>query len=481
MMDVKIGPVVSLKGDCLERLKELPDASIDCVVTDPPYGLGEPPEAMAMLRDWVEAGSHAGKGRGGMMGKKWDAFVPQPAVWKEVFRVLKPGGYCLAFAGTRTVDLMGLSMRLGGLEPVDSLDWLYGSGMPKGGDISKRIDKAAGATRKVVGLKTYGEGGTYNGGEASGRAGGGIMGDPAVRGPSLATEASTPEAKKYDGWSTTLKPCHEPVRVTQKPAADGSTSSPLPPNEPRWFYQGKAGKTDRDLGSGRLTKHVTVKPQALMRWLLRLVCPPGGTVLDPFGGSGSTGVAAAAEGFNAILIERGDDGEHEEQVERLEHQVRPPVGIETALWTQKPYKGSAVANLLRHGVGAMNIPAARIETKESTLRPSGRTALGIMNDDAFVPTVAPSGGDPGGRWPPNVAMEAEVAEALDETVGPLSVTGRRSSASQDAKVEGTTWGPNNHRSKEYPDSKGGPSRFFKVVDGEEEPETAFAAGGWKKP
>lgn len=127
-----IPPMFSLlHGDCLEKLATLRDSSIDAVVTDPPYGLGEAPDALAMLRDWLETGHHEVKSKRGFMGKTWDNFVPQPRVWHEVFRVLKPGGHVLAFAGTRTQDLMALGLRLAGFEIRDLVAWVYSSGFPK--------------------------------------------------------------------------------------------------------------------------------------------------------------------------------------------------------------------------------------------------------------------------------------------------------------------------------------------------------------
>src|SRR5690606_16243333 len=86
-------------------------------------------------------------------GNSWDSFVPHPDIWREVYRVLKPGGHALVFAGTRTQDLMTISLRLAGFEVRDVIEWLYFSGMPKSHDVSKAFDKREGAEREVVGVK----------------------------------------------------------------------------------------------------------------------------------------------------------------------------------------------------------------------------------------------------------------------------------------------------------------------------------------
>jgi site-specific DNA-methyltransferase (adenine-specific) len=118
------------QGECLEVLRSMPDNSVDSIVTDPPYGLGKEPDAFAMLCDWMNTGHHDAQGSG-FMGKEWDAFVPQPAVWRECLRVLKPGGHLLSFGGTRTYDLVLLGLRIAGFEIRDCIMWLYGSGFPK--------------------------------------------------------------------------------------------------------------------------------------------------------------------------------------------------------------------------------------------------------------------------------------------------------------------------------------------------------------
>jgi len=129
-----------INGDNIKVLKEYPDNYFDAVVTDPPYGLGKEPNAAELMKDWIEHGYHEIKGSG-FMGKEWDAFVPQPIFWKEVFRVLKHGGHVLAFYGTRTYDWGVMSMRFAGFEVRDCIQWLYGSGFPKSLSISKSIDK----------------------------------------------------------------------------------------------------------------------------------------------------------------------------------------------------------------------------------------------------------------------------------------------------------------------------------------------------
>ncbi|MBN2258118.1 MAG: hypothetical protein JW704_09865 [Anaerolineaceae bacterium] len=150
--------MILVHGDCLEELKKLADNSVDSIVTDPPYGLGTVKDLPGLLSAWMsgeDGDEHVGSG--GFMGKAWDKTVPPPRVWRECLRVLKPGGHMLVFAGTRTQDLMGISIRFAGAELRDEIDycgavqWYYGSGFPKSLDVSKALDKMAGAERKVPG------------------------------------------------------------------------------------------------------------------------------------------------------------------------------------------------------------------------------------------------------------------------------------------------------------------------------------------
>ncbi|MFZ4624112.1 MAG: DNA-methyltransferase [Rhodoferax sp.] len=184
MQSEQIAKATLYLGDCLQVLRAMPDNSVDSVVTDPPYGLY-------------------------FMGKKWDYDVPDVAVWVEVLRVLKPGGHLLSFAGTRTQHRMACRIEDAGFEIRDMIAWVYGSGFPKSLDLSKAIDKAAGAVREVVdrrvnsvGFDTTRQGG---GGWTSGKVD--------------ITTPATPAAQQWQGWGTALKPALEPITMARKPFA----------------------------------------------------------------------------------------------------------------------------------------------------------------------------------------------------------------------------------------------------------------------
>jgi DNA modification methylase len=391
-------------------MRGMDEASVDAVVTDPPYELG-------------------------FMSKAWDrtGVAYQPETWREALRVLKPGGHLLAFGGTRTYHRLACAIEDAGFEIRDCLVWMYGSGFPKSLDVSKAIDKAAGAQREVIGTDEARLARLRN--QLDGSVSTGEQWEHGPRDVSI-TAPATPEAARWQGWGTALKPAHEPIVLARKPLTgtvaanvqahgtgalnieacrvegqpratgtvnphaesgvngiygsdtrtdrqqrydDNLPAGRWPANvalDPeaaamldeqsgdranrltkpwgfggrdttgheefgygdsggasRFFYCAKASRAERNAGLEGLPEirkgsnfgndgprphtaadyeyeastrnsHPTVKPISLMRWLCRLVTPPGGTVLDPFAGSGTTGCAAVLEGFDFIGCER---------------------------------------------------------------------------------------------------------------------------------------------------------------------------------
>jgi site-specific DNA-methyltransferase (adenine-specific) len=214
---------IVINGNNIDILKTYPDNYFDAVVTDPPYGLGKEPNAAELMKDWVEHGYHEVSGSG-FMGKEWDAFVPQPIFWKEVFRVLKHGGHVLSFFGTRTYDWGVMSMRFAGFEVRDCIQWLYGSGFPKSHNISKALDKMEGAERQIIGeYNAHRDNSirkkiTYKGIASEGK--GGLAGKK-CGGMTSITAPSTEDAKQWDGWGSALKPANEPIVLARKPLEKG--------------------------------------------------------------------------------------------------------------------------------------------------------------------------------------------------------------------------------------------------------------------
>lgn len=253
-------------GDCLEVLKNLDDNSIDSIVSDPPYGIS-------------------------FMGKKWDYDVPSKEIWEECLRVLKPGGYLVAFAGSKTQHRMAIRIEDAGFEVVDVMIWSYASGFPKSHNVANNIDKMYGASTRGKAIPV-----------ASTNLPSGKYAEEKLEGNKVEKYvARTPHGEPWVSWGTALKPAIEPITLAKKPGP-----SILNLSGKRVFFHSKAAKKDRNEGvkDEKENNHPTVKPVALMAELCHTITPKGGTILDPFMGSGSTGKAAIANGFSFVGIER---------------------------------------------------------------------------------------------------------------------------------------------------------------------------------
>ena len=198
-------------GDCLEKLKELEDNSVDSVVTDPPYGIS-------------------------FMGKKWDYDVPSVDIWKECLRVLKPGGYLLSFAGTRTQHRMAVNIEDAGFEIRDMIAWVYGSGFPKSLNIGKAVDKLQGNERELLGTRIKKAGDMTSGNFKRG----GDYPDKEL--------TDTKGTSEWEGWGTALKPALEPITVARKPLSEKTVAE----NCLKWGVGGinidgcRVGTTEQD-------------------------------------------------------------------------------------------------------------------------------------------------------------------------------------------------------------------------------------------
>ena len=355
-----------IHGDCLEELKKLDDNSIDAVITDPPYGLfrgaKSHSEAANTLAEWAKGNwQHSPNIKAGYMESDWDKFVPSPEVWAECLRVLKPGGHAAVFAGSRTVHIMGFALMLAGFEVRDTLAWIHANGFPRSLDYGTQIKKLG---HEELGekywdwrseLKTTNEPillvrkplsessiarnivehgtGALNVGDCR-------FGDWIPRPPSgtdgvgrsmfhgahtlehlqelAAKGARTPDGssaiKTLERWNTR----HERIAKTPKPKdgrwpgnviIDDVVAEELG-DKAKYFFHPCVQKKEVPSAysdDGELIRHQVVKPLGLMEWLVTLITPEGGTVLDPFAGTGTTLEAARNKGFNAIGIEQDAD------------------------------------------------------------------------------------------------------------------------------------------------------------------------------
>lgn len=310
-------------GDCIEIMKMLPNDSVDSIVTDPPYGLG-------------------------FMGKAWDALPPGRDWSEECLRVLKPGGHMLAFGGTRTWHRLAVAVEDAGFEIRDSIAWMYGSGFPKhraalkpafepvvmarkpykGSLTANEVKHGTGAlningcripmstedAEAIEKMTGFGKAGWSTGAEfntvhsvrtpaaahTSGRWPANValdedmaevLDEQSGNRPGFASQRDLATRAGGDEWGNMHK-LSEGVREGYNDSGGAS----------RFFYVAKAPKKERPVVGG--VAHATVKPLALMRWLVKLVTPAGGTILEPFAGSGTTVEACILEGFHCIAIER---------------------------------------------------------------------------------------------------------------------------------------------------------------------------------
>lgn len=335
------------RGDCLAVMATFPAESADAFVTDPPYGLS-------------------------FMGKEWDHGVPGVPYWSEVLRVLKPGGHLVAFGGTRTHHRLMVAIEDAGFEIRDCLMWLHGQGFPKGkGQLKPAWEPIILARKPLAGtvaqnVLAHGTGAlnvdgcrigtdTMTESRMSQKPGGVLNANGRdVEHGNWKQKSNDSPAEHTGRWPANVALSHGsecgetcvescPVRLLDEQSGirTGASSNSNKGDRPntygsgwqgtetlpgyadkggasRFFYCAKAPKSERNLflPDGMTNDHPTVKPLALMRWLARLVTPPGGLVVDPFLGSGTTGIATLQEGFRFIGIEL-DEHSHELAAMRL--------------------------------------------------------------------------------------------------------------------------------------------------------------------
>ncbi|WP_051267440.1 hypothetical protein, partial [Gulosibacter molinativorax] len=386
---------------------------------DPPYGLSntDPKHVAETLTKWV-TGDHeyTPPAKGGFMGKTWDSFVPPPAVWIECMRVLKPGGHLLVFAGTRTQDLMGMSIRLAGFDIRDGIGWIYGSGFPKSMDVSKAIDKARDDRGDILRVTSWLAKQRDRAGKTN-RDIDAAFGTAGMAGHWTSTK-SQPAVPKWEQWQTLRElldlPDDMDAEVWRLNGRKGT------PGE-NWDKREVVGKN----AWTNSANHFVPGEDHTQRVHTDITTP-------------ATPEAERWSGWGTAL--------------------KP--AIEPVIVARKPIKGTVSANVQEHGTGALNIDASRVATDEDTARPCS----GLGNPSSF--NMAASGerritvGSPAGRWPANVLLDPEAAAAMDEQSG-VSTSRQYPAASIKTKRNAMAGGAM-HSGAHVHSDPGGASRFFPV-------------------
>ena len=268
-----------VNADCIEHLKTIEDNYFDSVVTDPPYHLTSIAKRFTNSTEakYGKDGSFQRLSKG-FHGHEWDggdiAFTID--LWKEVYRTIKPGSVLLAFAATRNYHRMAVAIEDSGFEIFDMINWIYGSGFPKRKNLLKPAHEPIVMARKGINKDLNLDECRVNGDN-----------------PKKWTKP------KGGFWTTNPNAKAEYIENTKGRWPANVIHDGLDEEWARYFYSAKASKKEKD-GSN----HPTVKPVSLMRYLVKLVTPKDGLVLDPFAGTGTTGEACILEGRNYYLIEK---------------------------------------------------------------------------------------------------------------------------------------------------------------------------------